>query len=365
MHVVSTHRQRVLTTRKGGWRMEIDERKLRILQAIIDDYILTGVPVGSRTISRKYDMGLSSATIRNEMSDLEELGFLDQPHVSAGRIPSAKAYRLYVNTLLETGKIPKDSAESIESYFSGRVHQMEDVIDHAAQVLSSLTHYTAVVLSPKGAQPRLQTVQLVPVSADTALVVIVTDMGVIRDSVIRIGSQMDSDTLYAISRTLTKELQGCTLQEACQRIPGIMDRVNGNDEVLQELYGFLSDGQQRVRRTHMAVGGTSNMLAYPEYSDVDKARNFLSLIETRDKLADIIRGNGEMAFTVRIGPENGVPEMADCSIVTATYSSKGGQQGTIGVIGPTRMRYSRVLSILNMMGHQLTDLLSGDDENRK
>ncbi len=345
--------------------MEMDERKIRILQAIIDDYILTGVPVGSRTISRKYDMGLSSATIRNEMSDLEELGFLDQPHVSAGRIPSAKAYRLYVNTLLETGRIPNDSAESIQNHFTGRVHQMEDVIDHAAQVISNLTHYTAVVLSPKGAQPRLQTVQLVPVSSDTALVVIVTDMGVIRDSVIRIGSQMDSDTLYAISRTLTKELNGCTLQEACRRIPGIMNRVSGNDEVLRELYGYLSSGQQDVRRSHMAVGGTSNMLDYPEYSDVDKARNFLSLIETRDKLADIIRGNGEMAFTVRIGPETGVPEMVDCSIVTATYSSRGGQQGTIGVIGPTRMRYSRVLSILNMMGHQLTDLLSGDEENKK
>ena len=114
----------------------------------------------------------------------------------------------------------------------------------------------------------------------------------------------------------------------------------------------------------MAVGGTSNILAYPEYSDVDKARNFLSLMETRDKLADIIRGNNGMSFTVRIGPETGVPEMVDCSIVTATYSGRGGQQGTIGVIGPTRMRYSSVLSILNMMGRQLTDLLGGEDENK-
>ena len=319
--------------------MEMDDRKMRILQAIIDDYVLTGVPVGSRTISRKYDMGLSSATIRNEMSDLEELGFLDQPHVSAWRIPSAKAYRLYVDTL-------------------------EDVIDHAAQVLSTLTKYTAVVLSPKGAQPRLQTVQLVPVSSETALVVIVTDMGVIRDSVIRIGNQMDSDTLYAISRTLTNELRGMTLQEACERMPALINRMYGNDEVLRELYGFLNEGQQNNQRAHMAVGGTSNILAYPEYSDVDKARNFLSLMETRDKLADIIRGNNEMSFTVRIGPETGVPEMVDCSIVTATYSGRGGQQGTIGVIGPTRMRYSSVLSILNMMGRQLTDLLGGEDENK-
>ena len=125
----------------------------------------------------------------------------------------------------------------------------------------------------------------------------------------------------------------------------------------------FNEGQRTPRSTHVAVGGTSNMLSYPEYSDMDKARNFLSLMETRDRLARIIDGSGEMAFTVRIGPETGVPEMADCSIVTATYSTRGGQQGTIGVIGPTRMRYSRVISILNMMGHQLTDMFSGDGGN--
>ena len=173
---------------------------------------------------------------------------------------------------------------------------------------------------------------------------------------------MDSDTLYAISRTLTNELRGLTLEEACRHIPEISRRISGNDRILQELYGFLSDGQNTPRRGHMAVGGTSNMLAYPEYSDVDKARNFLSLMETRDKLADIIRGSSGLSFTVRIGPETGVPEMADCSIVTAAYSTRGGQQGTIGVIGPTRMQYSRVLSILNIIGHQLTDMFSGEDE---
>jgi heat-inducible transcriptional repressor len=126
---------------------------------------------------------------------------------------------------------------------------------------------------------------------------------------------------------------------------------------------MLSEKKDAPRRTHVAIGGTSNMLSYPEYSDVEKARGFLSLMETRDKLASIIAGNGEMAFTVRIGPETGVPEMADCSIVTATYSAGNGQTGTIGVIGPTRMQYSRVFSILNMMGHQLTDLFGGDESN--
>ena len=313
--------------------MQMDDRKRRILRAIIDDYILTGIPVGSRTISKKYETGLSSATIRNEMSDLEELGFLDQPHVSAGRVPSAKAYRLYVDSLLQDGVIPDDSAESVLSHFSGRIHQMEDVIDHAARVLSSLTQYTAVVLSPKGMEPRLQTIQLVPVSIGSALVVIVTDQGVIRDSVIHISPEMSDDTLYAISRTLTNELRGCTLSDACKVLPDLLRRMEGNDEILRGLYGYFAEGQQATRNPHVAVGGTSNMLSYPEYSDVDKARSFLSLMETRDKLAEIVRGNGELAFTVRIGPETGVPEMADCSIVTATYSTRGGQQGTIGVIG--------------------------------
>ena len=239
---------------------------------------------------------------------------------------------------------------------------MEDVIDHAARVLSSLTQYTAVVLSPNGLEPRLQTIQLVPVSIGSALVVIVTDQGVIRDSVIRISPEMDGDTLYAISRTLTNELKGCTLSDACRVLPELIRRMEGNDEVLRGLYGYFTEGQQASRSPHVAVGGTSNMLSYPEYSDMEKARSFLSLMETRDKLADIIRGSGGMSFTVRIGPETGVPEMADCSIVTAAYSSRGGQQGTIGVIGPTRMRYSRVLNILNMMGHELTDMFSGDED---
>ena len=321
--------------------MEMDARKMRILQAIIDDYILTGVPVGSRTISRKYETGLSPATIRNEMSDLEELGYLDQPHVSAGRVPSAKAYRLYVDTLLRAGLIRNSAPETVQSHFAGRLRQMEEVIDHAAQVISSLTNYTAVVLGPRDQMPRLRTVQLVPVSREAALVVIVTEQGVIRDSVIRISPEMDSDTLYNISRTLTDTLQGSTLQEACELLPKMIRRMEANNDLLQDLYGFLSERREKPRSAHVAVGGTSNMLAYPEYNDMDKARNFLSLMETRDKLAEIIRGSGEMAFTVRIGPETGVPEMADCSIVTATYSGRGGQQGTIGVIGPTRMQYSR------------------------
>ncbi len=344
--------------------MAMDERKFRILQAIIDDYILTAVPVGSRTISKKYDMGLSSATIRNEMSDLEELGYLDQPHVSAGRVPSAKAYRLYVDQLLEMGRLRGDSEPVVKDHFAGRMRQMEDVIDHAAQVLSSLTNYTAVVLPPSGVQPRIRNIQLVSVSDTAALAVIVTDAGVVRDAVIRVSEELDQDALYTVSRTLTSELAGQTLTEAVEHIPGIIARMQSQRELLTGL-GDVMSAQQQASHPHVAIGGTSNMLSYPEYSDMEKARSFLSLMETRDRLADIISQKGEMSFTVRIGPETGVPEMADCSIVTATYTTGNGQQGTIGVIGPTRMQYSRVLSIMNTMGRQLSELFGTDGDEPK
>ena len=342
----------------------MDDRKFRILQAIIDDYILTAVPVGSRTISKKYDMGLSSATIRNEMSDLEELGYLDQPHVSAGRIPSAKAYRLYVDQLLQSGLLRSDEPAAVRAHFAGRTRQMEDVIDHAAQVLSSLTNYTAVILPPSGPQPHIRNLQLVPVSDDSALVVIVTDSGIVRDTVVHVSRHLDADTLYAISRTLTQALAGHTLQEALELMPKINDRLRDNESLLEGLSGYFRESVGHKPHAHVAIGGTSNMLNYPEYSDMEKARSFLTLMETRDKLASIIAQQGNVAFTVRIGPETGVPEMSDCSIVTATYSTHSGHQGTIGVIGPTRMQYSRVLSILGSMGQQLSEMF-GDDNALK
>ena len=342
--------------------MAMDERKFRILQAIIDDYILTAVPVGSRTISKKYDMGLSSATIRNEMSDLEELGYLDQPHVSAGRVPSAKAYRLYVDQLLETGRLSAEDEQLVRAHFAGRTRQMEDVIDHAAQVLSSLTKYTAVVLPPTGVEPRIRNIQLVSVADNAALVVIVTDAGVVRDSVIHVSEELDQDALYTISRSLTKELKDCTLPEAVERIPALMGRMTAQADLLEGLGHVMHERGEDIR-PHVAIGGTANMLRYPEYSDMEKARSFLSLMETRDRLADIIGQNGEMAFTVRIGPETGVPEMEDCSIVTMTYTAGNGQQGTIGVIGPTRMQYSRVLAAVNMMGRQLSQLFSAPEDD--
>ena len=342
--------------------MTMDARKFRILQAIIDDYILTAIPVGSRTISKKYEMGLSSATIRNEMSDLEELGYLDQPHVSAGRIPSAKAYRLYVDQLLQNGSIRTGDAADVRAYFTNRAQQMEDVISRAAQALSGLTHYTSLVMSPKGAELRIRTLQLVPVSSQSALLVIVTDGGIMRDSVIRVGNDMDSDALYAVSRTLTERLSGHTLSEALTLIKETERDMQAERPVLSGVAEFLDAVDSEGGKAKLTLGGASNILNFPEYSDVEKARCFLSVLETKDKLLKLMENHGEMAFTVRIGPETGIPELEDCSLVTATYRLSDNTHGTIGVIGPTRMQYGRVLSVLSAMGKLLTDLLRQDKE---
>ena len=190
--------------------MKMDDRKFMILQAIIDDYIMTAVPVGSRTISRKSGVGFSPATIRNEMSDLEELGYLDQPHTSAGRIPSAKAYRLYVDHLMKMVDLSKEDTERIQDHLNRRTAQMEEVIRQAAQTLSDVTHYTAVVSAPTMQGVTIKRIQLVPVTEDSALMVIVTSAGLVKERVIPVPDGAESDQLYRLSKMLTERLSGCT-----------------------------------------------------------------------------------------------------------------------------------------------------------
>ena len=341
----------------------MDDRKFRILQAIIDDYILTAIPVGSRTISKKYDMGLSSATIRNEMSDLEELGYLDQPHVSAGRIPSLKAYRFYVDQLLQQGLIKSSDSESMLNYFANRTRHMEDVIGHAAKVLSGLTNYTAMVLGPSGSAVNIKSLQLVYVGNAQALVVIVTDSGIMRDQFIRIPLEVDADSLYEISRMLTECLREHTLSEAAIILETLLKQTSPSTAFLMEgIKNFVDEMQEPGNICKIALGGASNILNFPEYNDTEKAKGLLSVLETKDKLMQLLKNDGNMAFSVHIGPENGIPELENCSLVTTTYRIGSKTQGTIGVIGPTRMQYSKVLGVLQGMGRQLTELLSQEKE---
>ncbi len=360
---ISTQRVRVLTTRKdGGKEGPMNERKRRILQAIIDDYILTAMPVGSRTISRKYLQNISSATIRNEMSDLEELGYLMQPHISAGRVPNAKAYRLYVDMLMESGLIPSEEDEAAKDYYLRRVSHLEDVVKSTAQVLSDFTNYASLVMMPGQSELRIASLNLVPVSRAMALLVIVTDGGIIRDTMVNVSETLDADALYAISRMLTERFHGKTLDEVRRLLKEFAASASADPQVLSGI-AELSEQMARQSATDtITVSGTHNILNFPEYQEADKARPVLSVLEDKERLMQLIKGAHGLNLTVHIGPETGIPEMRDCSIALAEYTLGQGHRGSIGIIGPTRMPYARVLNTLRLVGEALSLVLTGGEQ---
>ena len=341
--------------------MRMDDRKFMILQAIIDDYIMTAVPVGSRTISRKSGVGFSPATIRNEMSDLEELGYLDQPHTSAGRIPSAKAYRLYVDRLMKMVDLSPEETGRIQDHLNRRTAQVEEVIRQAAQALSDVTHYTAVVSAPQMTDVSIKRVQMVPVTDTSALLVIVTSAGLVKERVIQVPDGVGPDQLYGLSKVLTERLSGYSLQDAREQLKGVSSDLGEHRQLMANVLGVIDAQLEGDPNVPLVVGGRSNLLHYPEYSDVEKARSFLAVLESREKLAPLLKNSG-VEFTVRIGPENNLPEFSDCSVVTATYHVGNNTSGTLGIIGPTRMDYARVVSVMNYMGRAISDLLSGNKE---
>jgi len=333
----------------------MDERKYHILRAIIDDYILTAMPVGSRTISKKYDIGgLSSATIRNEMSDLEALGYLDQPHTSSGRVPSAKAYRFYVEELLRgTNTLPTEEAKRLRLHFDQRAGQVADVISRAAQAISEVTRYTAVATMPKAHSFHIKKVQLVSLTEKAALLILLTDEGLIKDTVIPVDSHLTEDHLHEISKMLTEQLSGLSAVNIRDKLHDIIEAFGLHRKML---HGVL-EAVEKENVKDIMVGGRANILQYPEYSDTEKARAVLSVLETREKLSQLMRTGPRMTFTIRIGEETGMPETSDCSVVSMTYHIGDDATGTIGVIGPRRMRYARVIPVLEYMGKALADLL--------
>lgn len=335
----------------------IDERKKRILCAVIDDYIATAAPVGSNALLRRYDMGLSSATIRNEMNDLEALGLLEQPHVSAGRVPNARAYRLYVDALLENPSSTLAENAQARDYFMQRVQQLEDIVASTAQIVSELTHYASVVLMPRQQQLRISGMQLVPISQATALLVIVTDGGIIRDSMVHVAEALDADALYAISRMLTDRFGGKTLAQAQEMLKEFSAHVDADPRVLRGIIELAAQMEKQSASDSVRVSGTHNILNYPEYADMERARTVLSFLEEKDRLMGLLRQREEPDIAVRIGPESGIEEIACCSVVMSPYRVGRGHTGTIGVIGPTRMPYAKIMSTLSAVGGALSEML--------
>lgn len=339
--------------------MEISGRKLAILKAIIDDYIVTGIPVGSRTISKKPGMELSSATIRNEMSDLEELGFLEQPHTSAGRIPSDTAYRLYVDRLMRVARLSPEEAGKIKDYFNARMNEIQEVIEKTAQVISETTEQIAMVLTPQLDAIELRRIQLVKITENRALLLIVTNSGLMKDTIISIPPDIGADYLDMISNMLTEKAFNKTLRQTdLNCIREVQSQIKSHAQFLSGTLEAIHKSVMPQTGKSVVLGGAKNIFNFPEYKDVEKAKNFLQVLETREMLYDMLTKATNLEFSISIGRENEFEQVRDMSVVTATYKIGGRAIGSFGVIGPTRMDYSKVLSILNHVGGSLNSILT-------
>ncbi len=345
--------------------MLLDARKLRILQAVIDDYILTASPVGSRTISKRSDIGLSSATIRNEMSDLEELGYLEQPHTSAGRVPSDKAYRLYVDNIMRRAKLSDEEQRQIRKYYSKKIDDVEEIIKQTAWVLSSITNYTSIVLPPQMASVRLKYIHLVPIGEGKALAIIVSDAGITRESIIRIPLGVSQSELERLSKLLTARFSDCTLDSVTDdKLNELANEMGEQRSFLDAVVHSLSENIDGHKKG-VELAGATNILNFPEYSDMEKARSLLSVMENKDLLYKMLTEAMKVEFSVTIGGENAEDSIKDCSVVTATYRLGDGATGSFGVIGPTRMDYSKVIAMLSYVGKSMSEVLTNMFEEER
>ena len=339
--------------------MELNERKRKILRTIIDDYISSAMPVGSKTIAEQLGMRISSATIRNEMSELEELGYLEQPHTSAGRIPSDKAYRMYVDQLLEIASLSAEDAEFIKGYYDERMHETQGILEGAAKAISNATDYVSLIMPPQLKSVAIKHIQLVPVSERAALAVVVTDAGIIKDTPVILESNVTPAQLEDASHLLNKIFAGRQISEGnVLRINDIYNEIQGQREIFTQITDFLTSRLNPGPR-EILIGGAAKLLAHPEYAtDLDATRNMLQLLDSKEQLKDILLEQPDMEIRVRIGAENHNANMHDCSVVTATYRLGGRVMGRLGVIGPVRMNYGRVLQVMKYMSASLSEVLS-------
>ncbi|MCM3267250.1 heat-inducible transcriptional repressor HrcA [Paenibacillus elgii] len=337
----------------------LTERQRHILSAIVDDYIRSAEPVGSRSISKRGNVGFSPATIRNEMSDLEEMGFLEQPHTSAGRIPSHKGYRYYVDHLMHYNQLPVQDVDMLKQFFAERMQEMERTIQHVAQILSQLTNYTSIVMGPEMLGTTMKHLQIVPLNERTAVAIIVTNTGQVENKTVTIPEGVPMSEIEKFVNVLNARLKNVPLLHFKSKLyteiaSELSSYVSGYEELLLMLDHVMDRGEEE----RIFLGGTTNMLTQPEFKDVDKVKSILDLLAEGPKLVQLFDGTGETdGIQVRIGSENKLEAVNDCSLITASYSMDGQLLGTIGILGPTRMDYGKVIKLLDHLTKDLNQLM--------
>ncbi len=340
--------------------MELSDRKRTILQAIVEDYISTAEPVGSRNIAKNHNLGLSAATIRNEMADLEDMGYLDKPHTSAGRIPSEMGYRFYVDSLMQRYSMTIEEIAGLQSSMDRKYNQLENVISEISDIISKATHYPAIVELPAEQKSRLRNVKMLLIEKGLVLIVVITDAGVVRNKRMKVDESIGYEVVDSISDFLSAQLAGLSADDfTSARLMLIYKAMSDYGDFLKTVVGFVIECLENPENL-VYVGGASNILNNPEFENIDRAREFLSFIDRKENIAKMldVLANDKDDISIKIGSENGAPEMRDTSLVVANYKVGDKLHGKIGIIGPKRMNYARVVSSLELINDKLSEILS-------
>jgi len=336
--------------------MAKEDRKFEILHAIIKEYIKTAEPVGSRTLEKKHALGVSSATIRNEMSDLEEMGYLIQPHASAGRIPSEKAYRLYVDHFMQTFELESTLADQIREQYRQYFMELNEAIIKAAEVLTKITSYTALVSTPDIASLGIRELRLIPIEGVRVLLILITRQSTVKNAELKLSFEPASNDLEAANNFFASYLKNRSDPGALADVGKKMGKLKpGTQKIIAEIVPAVNQVMNTDIKTRVFADGLTEILNYPEFQDVTKAKLFIDAMHRQELLAYLLQKamDSDGQVDVKIGTESEIDELSECSVLTATYKLNGHPLGTIGLVGPTRMDYDKCISAINMLTAEL------------
>ncbi|MBT9176706.1 MAG: Heat-inducible transcription repressor HrcA [Firmicutes bacterium] len=326
----------------------LDARKRQVLFAIVQDYIQTAEPIGSRTIAKRHSLGVSPATIRNEMADLEELGFLAQPHTSAGRIPSDRGYRFYVDAMEVLPVLTAVEAEIVKRQLGSILRGQQMMLDALARLVSSLTNYTSIVIGPQPHQARLKLMQVIPLDENRAVLMLVLDTGMVANEVLTLPQGLAMYDLLAFCNYVNLNLAGTSLRKLkAMHFEAYAGQFHAGAQAVEQAMDSLIAGLSRSEGDRVVLGGATNIMNQPEFRDIAKLRAIMRVLDEHELVLRLVTSAPSTSASVSIGAENAIEALRDCSLITATYRLSGGQTGHISVLGPTRMEYARVIALLN------------------
>lgn len=330
----------------------MENRKKKILQAIIEEYINTAEPVSSGSIAEKYGLNLSSATIRNEMANLEKVGYIEKTHTSSGRIPSEKGYRLYVDELINDKNISLSEIKYIQSKLMARINEIEDLTKIATTTISEVTHYTTLAIGPKTQMQNIQEIKFVSLGSNILMAVILTDTGIIKETIIKFNQAISEEQVETLNFIFNNKLKGKPLESIDKPLEEyIFSQMSYSLEIIKIIINQLNKAINEEEKIYLE--GANKSFDLPEFKSLEVAKNFINVIDQKDIVTDLLNTGFANDINVYIGNENENEKLKDFSIVTFKHRYKNKDLGTIGIIGPTRMDYSKVISVMKYISKKL------------